>query len=187
MATILAAQLAQIAAKSSNPLDLKAQKRAHSKSLLFDQSVAATQDFDNIYQICLEGYQELCQMDKRFIKFARTIFSEQSRTEERAQLTAAQNKDLDEVLESFLWLVSARILLRPALKAIEWLIRRFRSVDLGLNTKARHASSQDANRYDLLGCMKRIRCVLSLRFCLTILCQYLQPYSRYYPRISHRH
>ncbi|MCJ1435688.1 snoRNA-binding rRNA-processing protein utp10 [Xylographa pallens] len=126
MATALATQLAQIAARSTNPLDLKAQKRAHSKSLLFDQNVAASQDFDTIYQICLEGYQELCQMDKRFVGFARSIFSEQSKTEERTQMTAAQNKELDEVLESFLSLVGARLLLRPALKAVEWLVRRFR-------------------------------------------------------------
>ncbi|MCJ1284859.1 snoRNA-binding rRNA-processing protein utp10 [Xylographa opegraphella] len=126
MATVLTAQLAQIAAKSTNPLDLKAQKRAHSKSLLFDQNVAASQDFDTIYQICIEGYQELCQMDKRFINFARSIFSEQSKTQERSQMTDAQNKELDEVLESFLSLVGARLLLRPALKAVEWLVRRFR-------------------------------------------------------------
>ena len=125
MATALATQLAQIAARSTNPLDLKAQKRAHSKSLLFDQNVAASQDFDTIYQICVEGFQELCLIDKRFMGFARSIFSEQSKTEERTQMTAAQNKELDEVLESFLSLVGARLLLRPALKAVEWLVRRF--------------------------------------------------------------
>lgn len=128
MATALAAQLAQIAAKSSNPLDLKAQKRAHSQSLLFDQHVAASQDFDTIYQVCYEGFLELCSLDKSFSGFARSIFSEQSKTEERSQMTAAQNKELDEVLESFLGLVGAKLLLKPAMKAVEWLVRRFRSV-----------------------------------------------------------
>ncbi|MCJ1402119.1 snoRNA-binding rRNA-processing protein utp10 [Xylographa trunciseda] len=126
MATALATQLSQIAARSTDPLNLKAQKRSHSKSLLFDQNVAASQDFDTIYQICLEGYQELCQMDKRFIGFSRSIFSEQSKREERTQMTTAQNEELDEVLESFLSLVGSRLLLRPALKAVEWLVRRFR-------------------------------------------------------------
>ena len=128
MATVLAAQLAQIAAKSTNLLDLKAQKKAHSQSLLFEQPVAATQDFDTLYQICLEGYLELCQMDKRFLGFARTIFSEQSKQEERSQMNAGQNKELDEVLESFLGLVGQRLALRPAIKAVEWLVRRFRLV-----------------------------------------------------------
>lgn len=145
MATVLAAQLAQIAAKSSNPLDLKAQKKAHSQSLLFDQHVAASQDFDTIYQICFEGYLELCDLDRRFCGFSRSIFSEQSKREERSQMTTAQNKELDEVLESFLGLVGARLLLKPALKAVEWLVRRFRSV-------ISRCDSTSPLGYDLLRC-----------------------------------
>ena len=132
MATALATQLAKVAANSSNSLDLKAQKKAHSQSLIFDPPVAATQDFDTVYQICLEGYQELCQLDGRFLNFARSIFSEQSKKEERSQMTAAANKELDVVLESFLGLVGGRLLLKPALKAVEWLIRRFRLVVHGI-------------------------------------------------------
>ncbi|KAL9098476.1 MAG: hypothetical protein Q9187_009657 [Circinaria calcarea] len=131
MATALAAQLARIAASSTNSLDLKAQKKAHSQSLLFDKRVAASQDFDTIYQICIEGYQELCQIDSRFSTFARGLFSEQSKREERTQMTAAQNKELDGVVESFLGLVGGRLLLKPAVKAVEWLVRRFRSVTSG--------------------------------------------------------
>lgn len=132
MASALAVQLAQIAANSSNSLDLKAQKKAHSQSLLFDSRQASTQDFDIIYQICLEGFQELCQIDGRFRSFSRSIFSEQSKREDRAQMTEAQNKELDEVLESFLQLVGARLLLKPAVKAVEWLVRRFRYVAYAL-------------------------------------------------------
>lgn len=128
MATALAAQLAQIAASTTNSLDLKAQKKAHSQSLLFDPRVAASQDFEAIYQICIEGYQELCQIDSRFSAFARGLFSKQSKREERTQTTAAQNKELDGVVESFLCLVGGKVLLKPALKAVEWLVRRFRSV-----------------------------------------------------------
>ena len=128
MATALSTQLAAIRAKSTNSLDLKAQKKAHSQSLLFDTRVAATQDFDSLFLICLEGFQELCQIDPRFTSFRRTIFSEQSSREDRTQLTEAQNKELGIILESFLWLVGARLQLKPALKAVEWLIRRFRLV-----------------------------------------------------------
>ena len=128
MATALASQLAQIRAYSTNPLDLKAQKKAHSQSLLFEAAVAAIQDFDSLYQICNDGFQELCQLDSRFVGFANTIFSEQSRHEDRTQMTAAQNQRLDIVLEEFLHLVSGKLLLKPALKAVEWLVRRFRSV-----------------------------------------------------------
>lgn len=128
MPTALAVQLTQIRARSSNPLNLKAQKKAHSKSLLFEPLVAATQDFDSLYQICYEGYEDLCRLDPRFMGFANSVFSEQSKLEDRTQMTAMQNQQLDDVLEEFLRLVGARILLKPAIKAIEWLVRRFRSV-----------------------------------------------------------
>ena len=128
MTSALQSQLAQIAAKSTNSLDLKAQKKAHSQSLIFEPRVAATQDLDTIYQICYEGFQELCQLDARFMSFARSIFSEQSKQEDRTQMTAAQNSELDLALEDFLGLVGAKLLLKPAQKAVEWLVRRFKLV-----------------------------------------------------------
>lgn len=126
MATALASQLSQIAANSTNQLDLKAQKAAHSQSLIFERKFAGSQDFDTIYQICLEGFQELCLLDARFTAFGRSIFSEQSKSEDRTQMTAAQNEELDAVLDAFLWLIGGRLLLKPAVKAVDWLIRRFR-------------------------------------------------------------
>ncbi|KAL9030274.1 MAG: hypothetical protein Q9196_001587 [Gyalolechia fulgens] len=128
MATSLAQQLAHIRVHSVSTLDLKAQKKAHSKSLLFDTHHAATQDYDTLFQICYEGWQELCRLDSRFTGFAGSLFSEQSKQEDRGQMTAAQNKDLDLVLEDFMGLVGSRLLLKPALKAVEWLVRRFRPV-----------------------------------------------------------
>jgi len=126
MTTTLAAQLAEIRASTTNPLDLKAQKKAHSQSLFFEARVATTQDFDTIYQICYEGFQELCKLDARFIGFANNIFSEQSKQEDRTQMTVTQNEQLDIALEEFISLTSSKLLLKPALKALEWLVRRFR-------------------------------------------------------------
>ncbi|EEQ91542.1 U3 small nucleolar RNA-associated protein 10 [Blastomyces dermatitidis ER-3] len=125
MASSLAAQLSQIAATSTHQLDLKAQRVAHSKSLLFEQRDAVSQSFDTIYQICHEGFQELCALDSRFVRFRRTIFSEQSKSEDRLEMNAEQNQELDTVLEEFLALVGSRLLLQPAIKAVEWLVRRF--------------------------------------------------------------
>jgi U3 small nucleolar RNA-associated protein 10 len=126
MATALQAQLAQIAARSSNPLNLKAQRELYAKSLLYEPEVAAGQDLDTLYDVCVEGYRELCGIDRRFETFGRTIFSEQSKRENRLQMTSAQNTELDGVLESFMGLLAARLLLKPAVKALEWLIRQFR-------------------------------------------------------------
>jgi U3 small nucleolar RNA-associated protein 10 len=128
MTSSLAAQLSVIAASSTNQLDLKAQRTAHSQSLIFAKEVAVTQDFNTIYQICYEGFQELCALDSRFADFRRSIFSEQSKTEDRLEMTASQNSDLDAVLEEFLALAAGRLLLNPAVKAVDWLVRRFRYV-----------------------------------------------------------
>lgn len=126
MATSLAAQLAQIAANSKSSLNVKAQKAAHSKSLIFEPRVAATQSYQALYTICNEGFEELCQLDARFRTFALTLFSEQSQEEDRTQMTAAENAELDKKIEAFLRLVGSRLRLMPAIRAIEWLVRRFR-------------------------------------------------------------
>ncbi|KAJ5379781.1 U3 small nucleolar RNA-associated protein 10 [Penicillium cataractarum] len=126
MASSLAAQLSQIAAKSTHELDLKKQRVSHSQSLIFDRKVASTQDFDTIYDICFDGFRELCSLDARFEEFGRSIFSEQSKAEDRTQLSSSQNKELDAVIESFLALVGGRLQLSPAVKAVDWLVRRFR-------------------------------------------------------------
>ncbi|KAK3072122.1 snoRNA-binding rRNA-processing protein utp10 [Teratosphaeriaceae sp. CCFEE 6253] len=126
MATALQQQLAAIAASSTHQLDLKAQKARHSTSLLFAPRDAAAQGFETIYQLCYEGFEELCMLDARFSPFARSLFSEQSQSEDRTQMTAAENAELDRTVESFLALLSGRLLLKPATKALEWLVRRFR-------------------------------------------------------------
>lgn len=137
MATSLAAQLSQIAANSTKTLDLKAQKAAHSKSLIFEPRVAASQSFDTLYTLCHEGFQELCLLDGRFLDFQRSIFSEQSQEQDRTQLTAADNVELDQRLEAFLGLVGARLRLNPAIKAVEWLVRRFRYEEYSENVRGK--------------------------------------------------
>lgn len=126
MASSLKAQLAQIATNSTNSLNLKAQKAAHSKSLIFEPRVAASQSFDILYTLCHEGFQELCLLDGRFLEFQKTIFSEQSQTIDRTQLPVAEISELNKRLEAFLGLVGGRLRLNPAIKAVEWLVRRFR-------------------------------------------------------------
>lgn len=126
MATALQKQLATIAAASTHQLDLRAQKSAHGKSLLFEPRVAASQSFENVYLLCLDGFRDLCALDGRFRPFAQSLFSEQSKVEDRAHMTRDENTQLDTVLEAFITLVGPRLLLKPAEKALEWLVRRFR-------------------------------------------------------------
>lgn len=128
MASSLAAQLAQIAVNSKSSLDAKTLKASHSKSLIFEPRVAAGQTFAGIFQICREGFDELCRLDSRFIPFGSTLFSDQSQEVNRTQLSSVDNAALDKRIESFLHLSGSRLRLMPAVKAIEWLIRRFRYV-----------------------------------------------------------
>jgi len=126
MTSAFVAQLNEIASKSRNELDLKAQKTAHSESLIFDKSIARSQDIETIFQISYEGFQDLCKIDARFLEYRRNLFSQQSKTQERDQMTAEQNATLDTVIEACLGLLGGRLLLSPAVKVAEWLVRRFR-------------------------------------------------------------
>ncbi|KAK4157931.1 hypothetical protein C8A00DRAFT_29159 [Chaetomidium leptoderma] len=126
MATSLAAQLAQVAANSRTSLNAKALKASHSKSLIWEPRVAAGQTFAELYQLCHEGFDELCHLDSRFANFGVSLFSEQSQEADRIQMNAEENAALDKRVVSFLHLVGGRLRLMPAIKAVEWLIRRFR-------------------------------------------------------------
>lgn len=126
MATSLAAQLAQVAANSKSTLNVKAQKAGHSKSLIWEHRIAATQSYQTLYATCFQGFEDLCQLDARFVPFQSTLFSEESQNQDRTQLTARENDELNRQVEAFLRLVGGRLRLMPAIKAVEWLIRRFR-------------------------------------------------------------
>jgi len=126
MASSLAQQLAQIAANSRSSFNVKALKASHSKSLIWEPRVAACQTFAEIYSQCYEGFEELCHLDPRFAPFGATLFSAQSQEVDRTQMTAEENAALDKRVDSFLHLVGSRLRLMPAIKAVEWLIRRFR-------------------------------------------------------------
>ena len=132
MAPALASQLSQLRAASTGHLDLKSQSKAYSQSLLFDAKVAKSQDIDSIYDFCLEGFQDLCRLDDRHALYYNNLFSDQSKRLDRSQMTKLQNEQVDVALEGFLALVGAKLQLKPALRSVEWLIRRFRFVVLQL-------------------------------------------------------
>lgn len=107
---------------------MKAQKAAHSKSLIWEPRVAASQSYQTLYTTCHQGFEELCQLDVRFTRFEATIFNVESQNQDRTQLSKDENEELDKQIDAFLRLVGGRLRLMPAIKAIEWLIRRFRYV-----------------------------------------------------------
>ncbi len=175
MASSFAAQLKEIAARSNNELDLKAHKTAHSQSLIFEKRVAGTQDFETIYQLCLEGFEDLCKIDPRFREYQRNLFSQQSKTQERDQMTADQNAILDTVLEGCLGLLGARLLLSPAIKVAEWLVRRFRYAVIQL------LSSHIADLSSLAEYTNTTLHSFFLHFCLIMLLQYFATSYQFCP------
>ena len=122
------ALVVKIAATSTNTLNTQKLKSIHSASLLFPPKHAAAQDLDTIFSITTtKGFQELCLLDERFVVFEKGLFSDGSKDVDRFLLTTEEVVELDRNIDAFLQLVSGRMLLRPALKTVEWLVRRFRS------------------------------------------------------------
>ncbi|KAF3933603.1 hypothetical protein ABW19_dt0207210 [Dactylella cylindrospora] len=130
MASTLAAQLQSLQktrpSTLSSTVDPKSLRKLHSVSLLFTPEHAATQDFDTIFSICYEGFEELCSLDHRFVVFERTLFSEQSVTVDREVLGKGDNEKLDGNVKEFLGLLGGWVLVKSGVKALEWLVRRFR-------------------------------------------------------------
>ncbi|KAF9125924.1 HEAT repeat-containing protein 1 [Mortierella sp. 14UC] len=98
----------------------------HRASFLFDSRQAADYDIDTIYSIGVNGITELKQLDAKFAPFEKTLFAESMKSVDRVLQTKEDNAKLDESITLFLRQVSPYFMLKPAGKALEWLIRRFR-------------------------------------------------------------
>ncbi|KAF8975950.1 HEAT repeat-containing protein 1 [Entomortierella lignicola] len=120
----LAQQLRRIGTADANRGSERAAK--HRASFLFDSKQAADYDIDTIYSIGANGIAELKQLDPKFQPFEKTLFAESMKSVDRVLQTKEDNAKLDESITLFLRQLSPYFLLKPAGKALEWLIRRFR-------------------------------------------------------------
>jgi U3 small nucleolar RNA-associated protein 10 len=121
MSTSLAEQLKRLAVPQTSVL-LRDKKRA---SLLFDPKEAAGLKRETIYQIGLDGLEELITKNQAFEKFKKTLFYITSKKFERSVETAEANKKLDKNIRQFLLLLSPYFSLSCAHKTLEWLINRY--------------------------------------------------------------
>ncbi|KAH8031407.1 hypothetical protein HPB51_017179 [Rhipicephalus microplus] len=119
--TSLARQLQKLAAPQTSLLK-ETKKRA---SFLFDPREAAALDTDTAYAIGTTGLEELTTLNEAFARFEENLFSESAKFLERAVKSKEENAILDGQIEEFLLLLSPHFLLRPAHKALEWLVYRF--------------------------------------------------------------
>ncbi|KAJ1644791.1 snoRNA-binding rRNA-processing protein utp10 [Coemansia asiatica] len=124
MATSLASQLYRMRTVDRMVGTERSQKiRA---SFLFDGKQAADMDIQTIFDIGRDGLRDLCKTNSRFQVYATTLFSEAVKDMDRVLQTKKENNKLDETIRSFLYLLAPQFLTKPAGKALEWLIRRFR-------------------------------------------------------------
>ncbi|KAJ1837686.1 snoRNA-binding rRNA-processing protein utp10, partial [Coemansia sp. RSA 486] len=124
MATSLASQLYRMSTVDRMVSTERAQKTR--ASFLFDGKQAADMDMQTIFDIGRDGLSDLCKVDIRFRPYASTLFSEAVKDMDRVLQTREENNKLDETIRSFLFLMARHFLTKPAGKALEWLIRRFR-------------------------------------------------------------
>ncbi|BFZ54045.1 snoRNA-binding rRNA-processing protein utp10 [Savitreella phatthalungensis] len=101
------------------------QKRRKTASLLFDPVQAADLDLDQVFAIALNGYQELTSICPEVRNSSGSLFSDISRAHDRISQTAEDSRRLDRKIEKYLRIVSPIITIRPVLKTLEWLVRRF--------------------------------------------------------------
>ncbi|XP_042231661.1 HEAT repeat-containing protein 1-like [Homarus americanus] len=121
MATSLATQLEKLKTPQTSILDEKRIRR----SILFDSSEAAKYGRDILYEIGVSGFDELAEINSKFLQFKESLFGKTSKEFQRAVEDKATNRKLDENIEHFLLLLSPYIEKQAALKALEWLVYRF--------------------------------------------------------------
>jgi U3 small nucleolar RNA-associated protein 10 len=95
-------------------------------SLLFNLFEAADFDFWNIYQIGVSGFACLCHLDSRFELFAMSVFHKTSLSFDRFTQRLKDDKLVNGAMENFLAILADYFDTRPALKVLEYLLRRFK-------------------------------------------------------------
>ena len=102
-----------------------AAKTSKKVSLLFDASEASDIDSETIFSLGINGLEELKSIDASFGQFEVALFNESSKALERTVQTKGVNDKLDKEITKFLRFLSPYVLLKPAHKTLEWLIRRY--------------------------------------------------------------
>ncbi|KAI5963834.1 UTP10 [Candida theae] len=124
----LASQLKSINEKTSSvALNRQQRSKLHSRSLIFEPKVAATQDYEYIHQISTDGLDELCDLDSRFAKFKTSLFATDSINFDRNVQTEDVIQQINTNINAFFTLLGPYYNFTAALTASEWLVRRFQA------------------------------------------------------------
>lgn len=129
MPTSLAEQLNKLKTPQASLLT----HRKFKPSFLFDAKEAAKFDRDTLYELGLSGLEELKKLNPHFSIFEDTLFDLTSKSFERSVESKEANEKLDCHIKTFLILLSPYFLLKPAHKALEWLINRYHIQDFNVD------------------------------------------------------
>lgn len=121
MSTSLAEQLQRLAVPQTSVFK-RDKKRA---SLLFDPREAANLTKETVYQIGIDGLEELKNRNPVFQQFENTLFHITSKDFERSVASAEANQRLNKNIRKFILLLSPHFLLNCSYKALEWLVHRY--------------------------------------------------------------
>ncbi|KAJ3226267.1 HEAT repeat-containing protein 1 [Clydaea vesicula] len=100
------------------------QSAKNQPSLLFSKS--GDIDSDAVLDLAKNGLAELVTKDKRFLAFEDSIFSDFYKNSNIELQSPEILENLKKSIANFLILLSPYFLLKPSLKVLEWLIRRFK-------------------------------------------------------------
>lgn len=120
----LKTQLATLAQR--NPETGRVKNLSRRDSYIYSPSQAAKLTVEQVYQIGLDGFQQILPYDPIFQKFTRSLFAESSKRLDRTLLEPDEAQALKETIEEFLNCLGPYLLSKPSAHALEWLVRRFR-------------------------------------------------------------
>ena len=118
--------LSQQLQKLSLPQDQIKSGSVHHSSLIFTSRVASDHDIEEIFDIGLNGLEELISLNPVFEQYKETLFHPSTIKFERMVNTAEFLRVVDRNIESFLARVADYSLLAASYKALEWLVRGFK-------------------------------------------------------------
>ena len=124
----LKSQLSALSRNVPRPVASMRHKAQRRVTILFSESEVEQLDVGKIHSIGVNGLLALKRLDSRFGAFESTLFAAASTELDRELQTEEVNAKLDQSLEQFLLLLSPFVLLKPAQKAFEYLLRRYRYV-----------------------------------------------------------
>ena len=128
----LATQLAQTASLNASLLVDRSRRKA-TLSYLFTGREADQHDIEAIHALGVNSLIHLSSVHLALAKYEELLFSDRAKDIDRTLVPTEEADELNKTIEDFLWLLGPYLLEPPTGKIIEWLVRRFRCVNIRID------------------------------------------------------